>query len=131
MTVLTVDFQMAFWSAPLGYVNQTMLLLFFFSYLIQLCDSRKIHYLTRECHVKLHLKTDMALIASRFVRYRFSRAIFKDVRAHCYCASLVRTLFIGHARATSFSSARTESISFPEPTCLLVSTKTRSSAIIN
>ena len=34
---------------------------------------------------------------------------FKDVRAHCYCASLVRTLFIGHARATSFSSARTES----------------------
>ena len=33
----------------------------------------------------------------------------KDVRTHCYCASLVRTLFIGHARATSFSSARTES----------------------
>ena len=33
----------------------------------------------------------------------------KDVRAHCYCASLVRTLFIGHALATSFSSARTES----------------------
>ena len=32
-----------------------------------------------------------------------------DVRAHCYCASLVRTLFIGHARATSFSSARTDS----------------------
>ena len=26
----------------------------------------------------------------------------KDVRAYCYCASLVRTLFIGHARATSF-----------------------------
>ena len=34
---------------------------------------------------------------------------FKDVRAHCYRASLVRTLFIGHARATSFSSARTDS----------------------
>ena len=33
----------------------------------------------------------------------------KDVRAHCYCASLVRTLFIGHARATSFLSARTDS----------------------
>ena len=32
----------------------------------------------------------------------------KDVRAHCYCASLVRTLLIGHERATSFSSARTE-----------------------
>ena len=34
---------------------------------------------------------------------------YKDVRAHCYCASLVRTLFIKHARATSFSSACTES----------------------
>ena len=33
----------------------------------------------------------------------------KDVRTHCYCASLVRTLFIGHARATSFSRARTDS----------------------
>ena len=33
----------------------------------------------------------------------------KDVHAHCYCASLVRTLFIGHARATSFSSACTDS----------------------
>ena len=33
----------------------------------------------------------------------------KDVRAHCYCASLVRTLFTGHARAMSFSSARTDS----------------------
>ena len=46
---------------------------FFFSYFNQLCDSRKIHDLTREFHVKLHLKTDIALIASRFVR--FSRAI--------------------------------------------------------
>ena len=34
---------------------------------------------------------------------------FKDVRAHCYCTSLVRTLFIRHARATSFSSACTKS----------------------
>ena len=25
----------------------------------------------------------------------------RDVRAHCYCASLVRALFISHARATS------------------------------
>ena len=33
----------------------------------------------------------------------------KDVRAHCYCASLLRTPFIKHPRATSFSSARTES----------------------
>ena len=37
------------------------------------------------------------------------RSTLKDVRAHCYCASLLRTLFIKHARATSFSSARTES----------------------
>ena len=33
----------------------------------------------------------------------------KDVRAHSYCASLGRTLFIRHARATSISSARTKS----------------------
>ena len=33
---------------------------------------------------------------------------FKDVRAHCYCASLVRALFIRHARATPFSSSCTE-----------------------
>ena len=38
-----------------------------------------------------------------------SRCSFKDVRVHCYCASLVRTLFIRHARATSFSSVRTKS----------------------
>ena len=39
----------------------------------------------------------------------YNKKKFKDVRAHCYCASLVRTIFIGHARATSFSSARTDS----------------------
>ena len=32
---------------------------------IQICDSRKIHYLTREFRVKLHLKTNNAFIASR------------------------------------------------------------------
>ena len=32
----------------------------------------------------------------------------KDVRAHCYSASLVCTLFIGHTHATSFSSTCTE-----------------------
>ena len=31
----------------------------FFLIFIQLCDSRKISYLTREFHVKLHLKTDV------------------------------------------------------------------------
>ena len=34
---------------------------------------------------------------------------FKEVCAHCYSASLVRTLFIRHARATSFASACTKS----------------------
>ena len=37
--------------------------LFFFLIFIQfICDSRKIHYLTREFHVILHLKTDIARI---------------------------------------------------------------------
>jgi len=38
----------------------------FFQDFIKLCDSRKIniHYLTREFRVKLHLKTDIALIPS-------------------------------------------------------------------
>ena len=40
--------------------------------------------------------------------YDTNSVTFKDVRAHCYCASLVRTLFIRHARATSFSSSCTE-----------------------
>ena len=42
-------------------------------------------------------------------RLQCLKETIKDVRAHCHCASLVRTLFIGHARATSFSSARTDS----------------------
>ena len=47
---------------------------------------------------------------SRSVPYASgSKNVLKGVRAHCYCASLVRTLFIGHGRVTSFSSARTES----------------------
>ena len=54
MTVLTVDFEMAFWGARLGY-KQTILLLFsFFLISILLCDSRKIHHLTREFRVELH-----------------------------------------------------------------------------
>ena len=47
----------------------------FFLIFIQLRDSKKIHYLIGEFRVKLHLKTDMVLIASRLVRYRFSCAI--------------------------------------------------------
>ena len=48
----------------------------FFVIFVQLCDSRKTHYLTREFCVELHLKTDIALITSQFVRYRFSCTIF-------------------------------------------------------
>ena len=33
----------------------------------------------------------------------------KDVRAHCYCASLIRTLYTRHARATSSFQARAPS----------------------
>jgi len=35
--------------------------------------------MTGEFHVKLHLKSDIVLIASRFVRYRFSRAIKRGI----------------------------------------------------
>ena len=51
-----------------------MLLISFFHIFTQSCDSRKIHYLTHEIRVKLPLKTDVTLLASRFVRYRFQRA---------------------------------------------------------
>ena len=37
------------------------------------------------------------------------KGILKDVRTYCYCASLLRTLFIKHTRATSFLRACTES----------------------
>ena len=37
-----------------------LLLYSFFLIFIQLCDSRKIHYLTREFRIKLHLKTDIS-----------------------------------------------------------------------
>ena len=49
----------------------------FFLIFIQLCDSRKIHYLTREFRVKLHLKSDIALIALRFINIGFSNKIKK------------------------------------------------------
>ena len=43
------------------------------------------------------------LITTKTTTPSLVKTSLKDVRAHCYCASLVRTLFIGHARATSFS----------------------------
>ena len=53
-------FEMAFWSAFKIKTNNIIAVFFFFFLIfIQLCDSRKIHYLTRELHVKLHLKTDI------------------------------------------------------------------------
>ena len=42
--------------------------------------NRKIHYLTREFRVKLHAKTDIARIAKRWLRYRFSSAIYHRFR---------------------------------------------------
>ena len=38
----------------------------------------------------------------RFVTSKAHFVAFKDVRAHCYCASLVRALSISHARASSY-----------------------------
>jgi len=57
----------------------------------------------RNCRAKLHHGNFLIVFDGALLQY------FKDVRAHCYCASLVRRPFIGHERATSFSSARTES----------------------
>ena len=51
----------------------------------------------------------IGLIKWRHILKNTARIKVKDVCAHCYCASLVRTLSIGHARVTSFSRARTDS----------------------
>ena len=55
------------------------------------------------------MNVDYAKFQKSLIVEQFQGNYLKDVRAHCYCASLVRTLFIGHARATTFSSACTES----------------------
>ena len=57
-------------------------------------------------HLLMHI---WWLSLSRTEMLQYCHSSIKDVRAHCYCASLVRTLFIRHARATSFSSACTKS----------------------
>ena len=67
-----------------------------------------------QCGVRaVHDGKDALVYERKFKSEYLERQIYKrslkDVRAHCYCASLLRTLFIGHARATSFSSARTDS----------------------
>ena len=76
--------QWLFWQLPLKCISgartedknsQYYSCFLFFSNFYSIMRFKENHYLTREFHVKLHLKTDIALIASRFVRYRFSRAI--------------------------------------------------------
>ena len=76
--------QWQFWQLTLKWLSgaralsikpNNIIAVFFFSYFIHLSNSRKIHFLTREFRVRLHLKIGIALIASRFVRYQFSRAI--------------------------------------------------------
>ena len=80
--------------------------------------SRKVFKRLIACSTQiLRFAIFLVLLTSAFVNCSFPRLpggmcslqCLKDVRAHCYCASLVRTLFTGHARATSFSSARTDS----------------------
>ena len=58
--------------------------------------------------VSFHLIMASENVETSCIFNRF-QTFLKNVRAHCYCASLVRTLFIRHARATSFSSVRTKS----------------------
>ena len=58
LTVLTVDFEMK-WLSEARAEDKTKQYYCCFLIFIQLYDSRKIHYLTREFRVKLHLKTDV------------------------------------------------------------------------
>ena len=59
MTVLTVDFNLkhGFLERVLRIKTNNFIVVFLI--FIQLCDSRKIHYLTSEFHVKLHLNPDI------------------------------------------------------------------------
>ena len=61
MTVLTVDIKMKWLSKARAEdkTKQYYCCFLFFLIFIQLYDSRKIHYLTHEFRVKLHLKTDI------------------------------------------------------------------------
>ena len=77
-------------------------------------DYKKYHEISYNDIEKYPLKFRIKNLYAPFTLKKFNSKhnyycwLLKDVRAHCYCASLVRMLFIGHARATSFSSARTE-----------------------
>ena len=57
---------------------------------------------------QLHKHLQTSLHGLRPNTPSYIKALIKDVRAHCYCASLVRTLFIGHARATSLGNVSTD-----------------------
>ena len=83
------------------------------------------HFFTFLKSLTYHLS--MVKFSEKINVRKFSRERFRTFAP--FATALVRTLFMTHARAASFSSART--ISFQKPTCLLVSTKTRSSGIIN
>ena len=48
---------------------------------------------------------------------KIEQQMLKDVRAHCYCISLVRTLFIGHAHATSKTQQNIERMTFALTRC--------------
>ena len=80
-------------------VSQFLLLGCNLSYIVDLFAWACISY-------RAHI-TKARIIGARAVKTLWRH--LKDVRAHCCCASLLRPLFIKHARATSFSSARTES----------------------
>ena len=54
----------------------------------------------RNCRVLEYIVSYLLTIIPR-ARITSNRD-FKDVRAHCYCAFLLRTPFIGRARATSY-----------------------------
>ena len=64
------------------------------------------------CNLKgAYSKWIVEIVLSEFLSVSFFSFYMwlKDIRTHCYCASLVCTLFIRHAYATSFSSTSTES----------------------
>ena len=72
-------------------------------------DTPKSRLMTWLCSLQRFVQSHWRTDSIPDVFHDFLTPAFKDVRAHCYRASLVRTPFIRHARATSFSSACTKS----------------------
>ena len=74
----------------------------FFYNLIQLCDSRKIHYLTHEFRVKLHLKTDIGFrvqFNAEFPRQVMNFPIESPLTAN----SFQRPLFLSWRKVCTFT----------------------------